>query len=66
LRKAEVAMVGRLIQGDACVAEGAAWLAAHDPRFAYALTLTGPLPLRLKPDGFGALLDAIIGQQVST
>jgi DNA-3-methyladenine glycosylase II len=41
-------------------------LAAHDPRFAHALTLTGPLPLRLKPDGFGALLDAIIGQQVST
>ena len=24
----------RLILGDACVAEGAAWLAAHDARFA--------------------------------
>ena len=32
----------RLILGDACVAEGAAWLAAHDPRFADALEITGP------------------------
>ena len=38
----------RLILGDACVAEGAAWLAAHDPRFAEALEITGPLPLRLR------------------
>jgi DNA-3-methyladenine glycosylase II len=59
-------MVGRIIEGDACVSEGAAWLAAHDPRFAHALDAVGPLPLRAKPDGFAALLDAIIGQQVST
>ncbi len=32
---------------------------------ALALKATGPLPLRLRPDGFGALLDAIISQQVS-
>ena len=56
---------GRIIKGDACVAEGAAWLANADPRFAAALELTGPLPLRLKPDGFPALLDAIVSQQVS-
>ncbi|MGA0542728.1 DNA-3-methyladenine glycosylase family protein [Neotabrizicola sp. VNH66] len=55
----------RIIMTDACVAEGAAWLSAQDPRFAAALALTGPLPLRRQPDGFAALLDAIIGQQVS-
>lgn len=48
-----------------CVAEGAAWLAGQDRRFALALTLTGPLPLRRRPDGFAALLDAIVSQQVS-
>ncbi|MEL7343476.1 MAG: DNA-3-methyladenine glycosylase 2 family protein [Pseudomonadota bacterium] len=57
--------VGRLIQTDDCIAEGAAFLANHDPRFAHALTLTGPLPLRLRKDGFEALLDAIVSQQVS-
>ena len=58
-------MVGRIIVSDACVAEGAAWLAAFEPRFAAALALTGPLPLRRQADGFAALLDAIVGQQVS-
>jgi DNA-3-methyladenine glycosylase II len=58
-------MVGRIIHSDACVAEGAAWLAAQDPGFARALPLVGPLPLRREPDGFAALLRAIVGQQVS-
>lgn len=57
--------VGRIIHGPDCVAEGAAWLAQHDPRFADALTQTGPLPLRLRPDGFAQLLSAIVSQQVS-
>ncbi len=57
--------VGRIIETDACVAEGADWLAAHDPRFAHALDLVGLLPLRRKPDGFSQLLNAIVGQQVS-
>ena len=57
--------VGRIIQGPDCVAEGAAWLAACEPRFAAALDLTGPLPLRLRPDGFAQLLSAIVSQQVS-
>lgn len=56
----------RIIESPACVEEGAAWLAARDPRFARALELTGPLPLRRHEDGFAALLDAIVGQQVST
>jgi DNA-3-methyladenine glycosylase II len=55
----------RLIESADCVAEGAAWLASIEPRFAHALTLTGPLPLRRQADGFAALLDAITGQQVS-
>ncbi|MBI1172699.1 DNA-3-methyladenine glycosylase 2 family protein [bacterium] len=59
-------MTGRLIQTLDCVAEGAAWLARTDPRMAAILTQTGPLPLRRRPDGFAALLDAIVGQQVST
>jgi DNA-3-methyladenine glycosylase II len=58
-------MTGRLIETPACVAEGAAWLAAREPRFGAALRLTGPLPLRRRPDGFAALLDAIVSQQVS-
>lgn len=55
----------RIIKGDACVIEGAEWLAGFDPRFKAALDETGPLPLRLKPEGFDQLLNAIIGQQVS-
>lgn len=57
--------VGRIIVTPGCVAEGADWLAAREPRFADALALTGPLPLRRRDDGFGALVDAIVGQQVS-
>lgn len=59
-------MIGRIITSDECVREGADYLAALEPRFATALAETGPLPLRLKPDGFGALVNAIVGQQVST
>ena len=58
-------MVGRIIHSLDCVAEGAEWLAASQPRFAHALGQIGPLPLRRQPDGFAALLDAITGQQVS-
>ncbi|MBM9593060.1 DNA-3-methyladenine glycosylase family protein [Roseitranquillus sediminis] len=57
--------VGRIIETPACVAEGAAWLAAAEPRFARALERTGPLPLRRRQDGFRPLLSAIVSQQVS-
>jgi DNA-3-methyladenine glycosylase II len=57
--------VGRIIACDADVAEGSAWLAAHDHRFAAALAEVGPLPLRRRAEGFGTLLFAIVGQQVS-
>lgn len=58
-------MVGRIIETPECVAEGAAHLARVEPRFVHALELTGPLPLRRRRDGFEALLDAIVSQQVS-
>lgn len=56
---------GRIIETPDCVAEGADWLARAEPRFADALKQTGPLPLRRRRDGFTALLDAIVSQQVS-
>ncbi|MFN3663506.1 DNA-3-methyladenine glycosylase family protein [Yoonia sp.] len=54
----------RVIQSPDCLAEGAAHLAAVEPRFARVLPGL-EIPLRLKPDGFGALLAAIVSQQVS-
>lgn len=59
------AMIGRIIETDDCVAEGAAWLMRAEPRFEGVLKQCGPLPLRRKPDGFGELLSAIVSQQVS-
>lgn len=58
-------MPGRIIISDACVAEGAAWLGARDPRFAQALLQVGDLPLRRRDGGFAALFDMIVSQQVS-
>jgi DNA-3-methyladenine glycosylase II len=60
------AAVGRILISEACMAEGADWLARAEPRFAHALALTGVPPLRRRPDGFAHLLGAIVGQQVST
>jgi DNA-3-methyladenine glycosylase II len=59
-------MVGRILTSDACMEEGAEWLAAREPRFAHALRLTGTPPLRRRDDGFAQVLAAIISQQVST
>lgn len=59
-------MVGRILQSEACMAEGAEWLARQEPRFAHVLRLSGPPPLRRRPDGFAQLLAAIVSQQVST
>lgn len=56
----------RIIETEADVAEGAAWLGAQHDALARALSVAGPLPLRRRPDGFAALFNAIIGQQVST
>lgn len=55
----------QIIETDADVIAGMDWLCAQCPRMAYAYALTGPLPLRRRPDGFAQLLSAIISQQVS-
>ncbi|MEM8823067.1 MAG: DNA-3-methyladenine glycosylase 2 family protein [Pseudomonadota bacterium] len=55
----------RLIHGPEDVAEGANWLAASCPHMSAALDQVGELPLRRRKDGFRAVLDAIVSQQVS-
>lgn len=60
------AVIGRIINTSDDVAEGSAWLASQSPELKRALEVTGPLPLRRRPDGFSALLNAIVSQQVST
>ncbi|UYV38833.1 DNA-3-methyladenine glycosylase 2 family protein [Rhodobacteraceae bacterium D3-12] len=57
--------VGRVITGPECVREGAEWLAVRDAGMAEAFAAVDEVPLRLKPDGFGAVLSAIVSQQVS-
>lgn len=59
------AMVGRIIDTLDDLAEGAAALVRAEPRFGLALDRVGPLALRRVPDGFSALRDAVVGQQVS-
>jgi DNA-3-methyladenine glycosylase II len=54
------------IESEADLAAGAVVLLARDARFGPILGAVGPLPLRRQSDGFGALLSAIVGQQVST
>jgi len=58
-------MTGRILETEADLAAGAAWLAAREPCLASVLARVGPLPLRRRADGFGALLEAIVSQQVS-
>ena len=58
-------MPAGIIETDSDIEEGAAWLAAREPRFGDALALTGPLPLRRREGGFPALLKTICSQQLS-
>lgn len=58
-------MPAGIIETEDDIAEGAAWLAAHEPRFARAHELAGPLPLRRRAGGFPALLKTICAQQLS-
>ncbi|MEO1612695.1 MAG: DNA-3-methyladenine glycosylase 2 family protein, partial [Pseudomonadota bacterium] len=55
----------RIIETQADVNEGAAALAGICPRLAEALSIIGEAPLRRRADGFAALLQAIVSQQVS-
>lgn len=56
----------RLIETPADLEEGAAWLARTCPVWARVLPQLGPLPLRRRPDGFPAICDAVVSQQIST
>lgn len=58
-------MTGYILDTETQLADAAAELAARHPAFAPALASCAPLPLRRVPDGFLALRDSIIGQQVS-
>ena len=58
-------MIGRIITCDADITEGLAWLCQAEPRFADVAADLVPLPLRIKPEGFGQVMSAILGQQVS-
>lgn len=51
------------IETEEDLARGVEVLCEIEPKFA---VISGPLPLRRRADGFGALLNAIVGQQVST
>ena len=58
-------MKERVIRTEACIEEGTEFLVKIEPRFADAVAAAGPLPLRLRRDGFPALLNAIVSQQIS-
>ena len=55
----------RLIISEACIAKGLNWLVQAEPKFNDATKLAGPIPLRLRDDGFSRLLGAIVSQQLS-
>lgn len=56
----------RLIETPQDIAEGVSWLRAHDPVLTRAIDACENIPLRRNREGFAQLVQAIIGQQVST
>ncbi len=58
-------MTHRLIETEADLAEGCAALAARCDRLAAAHAACGLPPLRRRPEGFEALLRAVVSQQLS-
>jgi DNA-3-methyladenine glycosylase II len=58
-------MTWRIIESEADICEGCAWLARVEPRFSAALELTGTPPLRRRAGGFAPLLHTICAQQLS-
>jgi DNA-3-methyladenine glycosylase II len=55
-----------LIHGQGCLQREAGALCGIEPRFRPVWDQLDEIPLRLRPDGFAALMFAIVGQQVST
>jgi len=60
-----IGLVETIITDQSDIDRGCAWLAQTCPRFAAILPELGPIPLRLRADGFDRLLSAIVSQQVS-
>lgn len=58
-------MTMRVLETDADVAEGCAWLCRQCDRMAEARAAAGPPPLRRRSGGYPALLQAIVSQQLS-
>jgi DNA-3-methyladenine glycosylase II len=58
-------VTGRIIETEADILEGCAWLVRAEPRFGPALEVTGTPPLRRREGGFPALLHTICAQQLS-
>lgn len=56
----------RVIETEADIAEGLAWLTGSDRRLARVAKAAGPIPLRRTTPGFAGLARVVIGQQVST
>lgn len=56
----------RVIDTAGDLAEGADYLASVCPVWARVLPGLGALPLRRRADGFGAICDAVVSQQIST
>lgn len=56
----------QLIATQADLDKGRAYLVAVCPVWARVLPDLGPLPLRRRDDGFGAICDAVVSQQIST
>ena len=54
-----------VLAGAADLEEGAAYLARVCPVWAAVLPGLGPLPMRDRADGFGAILNAVVSQQLS-
>lgn len=55
----------RLIESDSDIQDGLAALAGVDARLALMIELSGPVPLRRRPPGYGALAEIIVSQMVS-
>jgi DNA-3-methyladenine glycosylase II len=56
----------RVIETEADIAEGLAWLTRRDRRLVRVAKAAGPIPLRRTTPGFAGLARVVIGQQVST
>ena len=58
-------MNSKIIKGRAEIEEGLLHICSVEPKFSRAAEVSGPLPTRLRDEGFTTLLDIIVSQQLS-